>query len=110
MPIVPTGWHDDGHTLTAPNGIQVTLGFRQYVLTHSWNSNNYPLEPAVGLTPLEESDPALGGGTQQVFRWIVLEWTPSQNVFVSWVGQELMAVRADRDNLKAELAKCQGGG
>lgn len=110
MPVVPTGWKDDGHTLTAPNGIPVILGFRQYVLTHSWNPSNYPLEPEVGLNPLEESDPALGGGTQQVFRWIVLEWTPSRNVFVSFVGQELMTVRADRDNLKAELAKCQGGG
>ena len=109
MPVVPAGWHDDGQTLTAPNGIQVTLGFRQYVLTHSWNPNNYPLEPAVGLNPLEESNPALGGGTQQVFRWIVLEWTASRNVFFSFVGQELMTVRADRDNLKTELAKCQGG-
>ncbi len=109
MPVVPTGWKDDGQTLTAPNGIQVTLGFRQYVLIHSWNPGNYPLGPAVALNPLEESNPALGGGTQQVFRWIVLEWTSSRNVFFSWVGQELHAVRADRNNLKAELAKCQGG-
>ncbi len=107
MSVVPAGWKDDGHTLTAPNGQQVTLGFRNFVLTHSWNPDNYPLEPAVGLNPLEESNPSIGGGTQQVFRWAVLEWTSSRNVFVSWVGAELMTVRAERDALKAQVASLQ---
>jgi hypothetical protein len=107
MPVVPTGWKDDGHILTAPNGQQVTLGFRDYVLRHSWDPNNYPLEPAVGANPLEESNPSLGGGTQQVFRWTMLEWTPSRNVFVSYIGQELMTVRAERDALKAQVASLQ---
>lgn len=92
--MIPSGWKDNGTTLTAPNGHTVTLGFRDYVLNHNWDSNNYPLEEAHGQTPLELSNPSLGGGTQQTFRTTVLEWTPSGGVFVAWVGQELLKLRA----------------
>lgn len=107
MSVVPTGWKDDGHVLTAPNGQQVTFGFRNYVLTHSWHPDNFPLGPAVGLNPLEESNPSLGGGTQQVFRWTMLEWTPPHNVFVSYIGAELLALRADKAALQAQIANLQ---
>jgi len=90
---VPAGWKDNGTILTAPNGHTVSLGFRDYVLNHSWDSNNWPLEESHGQTPLELSNPSLGGGTQQIFRTTVLEWTPSGGVFVAWVGQELLALR-----------------
>lgn len=92
-PMVPQGWTDNGTTLTAPNGHTITLGFRDYVLNHNWDSNNLPLEEAHAQIPLELSNPSLGGGTQQVFRWSVLEWTPSGGVFVAWVGQELLKMR-----------------
>ena len=98
-PGTPEGWHDDGHTLTAPNGVKVVLGFRQWVLEHSWPAWDVPLEEEQGLNPLEESNPSLGAGTQQVFRATVLEWTPSRGVFVAWVGQELLYLRAARKKL-----------
>src|SRR5205823_3004304 len=37
---VPAGWHDDGTTLIAPNGVKVVLGFRQFILGHNWDSQN----------------------------------------------------------------------
>lgn len=92
--MVPTGWKDTGATLTAPNGHTVTLGFRDYILSHQWDSNNWPLEEAHAQDPLELSNPSLGHGTQQVFKTTVLEWTPSGGVFVAWVGQELLKMRA----------------
>jgi len=99
--MVPQGWSDDGTTLTAPNGITVVHGFRDYVLNNGWDPNNWPLEEEHGQTPLELSNPGIGGGTQQIFRTMVLEWAPSRNVFTAWGGQELL-------KLRALLAACNG--
>jgi len=92
--MVPAGWKDSGATLTAPNGITVTLGFRDYILNNNWPSGNWPIEEAHAESPLELSNPGLGSGTQQVYRWSVLEWTPTQGVFIAWSGQELLKMRA----------------
>jgi hypothetical protein len=62
---VPSNWKDDGKTLTAPNGVPVILGFRQYVLANNWHPDNYPLQKEHATPQLEASNPALGGGTQQ---------------------------------------------
>ncbi len=97
----PQGWHDDGVILTAPNKIPVVRGFREYVLTHSWDAGNWPLEAEHGQTPLEQSNPSLGGGTQQIFRWTVLEYTSSRGVFVAWCGQEMLWMRAKLSASKA---------
>ena len=101
---VPTGWHDDGKTLTAPNGIKVVLGFRNFVLANNWNEQNYPLEEEHGQNPLEISNPTLGSGTQQVFRWATLEYTPAKGVFVAWVGAELLALRNLLSGMQPKLA------
>lgn len=102
---VPQGWKDDGTTLTAPNGLVVKNGFRDYVLGHQWDPLNLPLELEHAQSPLEISNSALGNGTQQVFRWDVLEWTPSRGVFLAWSGQELLAYRVQLANaLKAIVA------
>jgi hypothetical protein len=90
---VPEGWHDDGETLTAPNGIVVVRGFREWVLSHQWDKDNYPLMPEYYLDRLEESNPALGGGSQQIFRWAMLGATNSRGVFVEWIGTELVKAR-----------------
>jgi hypothetical protein len=100
---IPAGWRDNGTTLTAPNGHIVVRGFREYILAHTWNEHNLPLEEEVSLNSLEESNPSLGGGSQQVFNWTTLEWTTSRGVFVAWTGQELLKVRAERDILKTHL-------
>ncbi len=90
---IPNGWTDDGTTLTAPNGHKVVQGFRQYILTHPWDPLNYPLEEEHVENPLEESNPALGSGSQQIFRWTMLGYTLQQGVFVEWIGQELLTLR-----------------
>ncbi|HZU68846.1 MAG TPA: hypothetical protein VFA09_16330 [Ktedonobacteraceae bacterium] len=104
VPIIPAGWHDDGNTLTAPNGHKVVHGFREYVLKNNWPPANMPLQEEIGRNPLEESNPSLGAGTQQVFRWTMLEWTPSRGVFIAWIGQEFLKIRSDNTALQAEIA------
>ena len=89
---VPQGWSDNGTILTAPNNVTVRTGFREYVLSHDWDPANWPLQVEAGRNPLEESNPALGGGTWQPFRWTVLEWDAKRGVEVMWVGQELLKV------------------
>lgn len=106
-PHIPAGWQDDGTTLIAPNGHKVVRGFRAYILANAWHPENFPLQEEVGLTPLEEANLALGGGTQQVFRWTALEWTPARGVFVAWIGQELLRLRADKAALTAQVAELE---
>jgi hypothetical protein len=91
--MIPTGWHDDGTTLTAPNGVHVVHGFRSYVLAHNWASDNLPLAPEFGAQQLEAINPSTGGGTCQYFRWVVLEYTQARGVFEMWVGGELLWTR-----------------
>jgi hypothetical protein len=99
-PMVPTGWKDDGHTLTAPNGHRVVLGFRDYVLSHNWDAHNQPLEEEWTADPLEVSNPSLGAGQKQSFVWTTLEYTPARGVFEAWQGQELVALRVEIAALK----------
>lgn len=107
VPVIPQGWHDDGSTLTAPDGHRVILGFRRYILTHPWDPTNQPLQEENGRSPLEESNPALGTGTQQIFNWTTLEWTPARGVFVAWSGPELLKLRAEIAALQAQIAHPQ---
>lgn len=93
--MIPTNWKDDGKTLIAPNGVSVVSGFREYILTHAWDPENYPLEHEQGANPVEVSNPTLGTGTRQTFRMGVLEWTAERGVFLGWVGQELLKVREE---------------
>lgn len=90
----PAGWHDDGTTLTAPNGHKVVQGFRQYILSNPWDPANVPLDEEFSIDQLETGNPSLGKGTQQFFRWAVLEWSQARGVFAMWTGQELLATRA----------------
>ena len=119
--MVPTGWHDDGVTLTAPNGVAVRLGFRDFVLNNNWQPGNYPLAPEQGVSLLEASNPGLGGGDQQIFRWSMLGYSAQRGVFMEWLGVELATVRqqaityhdlskqlqAEVDSLKQQLAAAQ---
>jgi GH25 family lysozyme M1 (1,4-beta-N-acetylmuramidase) len=91
---IPVGWHDDGHTLTAPNGIQVVQGFRSHILNSNWHPDNIPLQAAQGLSQLELSNPSLGTGVWQPFNWTVLEWVKSTNTVIeAYAGKELLATR-----------------
>lgn len=104
--MVPTGWKDDGVTLTAPNGKPVIHGFRDFVLGFpgGWPAWNWPLENESHLTPLELSNPALGGGAHQPFRATLLEWTAAKGAFVCWVGQEYLALEASLAQATAQVS------
>src|SRR5258707_424072 len=119
--MVPQGWTDDGTTLTAPNGVKVVHGFRDWVLSHNWDPANEPVMAEFGTSLLEASNPSLGGGTQQLFNWTMLGWNASRGVFVEWGVRELAFCRqqvqskaiqiqqldAQIAQLKAELAAAQ---
>lgn len=110
---LPTNWTDDGAALHNPiTPFVVTQGFRQYILDHSWDAANVPLENVEGANPIEESNPALGGGTRQAFRGTdgnvtQAEWTSARGVFPGWVGPELLFLRNDRNAKAAALASAQ---
>lgn len=101
QPMAPLGWKDNPQTgiLTAPNGVPVTLGFRDYILNYAggWDKNNTPMAPAEARKQLERGNPGLEGGTRQLFKGThgypaLLEWTQDRGVFPAYAGQELYAV------------------
>src|SRR5258707_819902 len=119
--MVPANWKDDGTTLTAPNGVKVVHGFRDYVLAHNWDPGNIPLAAEFGTSLLESSNPSLGGGTQQLFNWPMFVWNAARCVFFECGVRELAFCRqqvqskatqiqqldAQIAQLKAELAAAQ---
>ncbi len=80
---IPNGWHDDGTTLTAPNGHHVTTAKRNYIMNTAWDSANVPLNESYGVS----------GGTRQDFLECALVWTGSA-VTVAYYGNEVMSLRA----------------
>src|SRR5215467_13361489 len=50
---VPAGWKDDGTTLTAPDGVPVVHGFRDWVLEHSWDAPDWPSAAGAGRAELQ---------------------------------------------------------
>jgi|ERR1041385_2864138 N-acetyl-anhydromuramyl-L-alanine amidase AmpD len=104
MATIPAGWHDDGTTLIAPNGHKVVAGFRGWVLTHNWDSANQPDEDEQHCDPLEQSNPSLGAGQRQRFRWKTLEYTDKTGVFEAWTGPELLWYQQRVTQLDAEIA------
>ena len=100
--MVPTGWKDDGKTLTAPNGNTVVLGFRDHILSKpgGWDPGDQPLSEEFHADPLEYSNPSLGAGQKLCCTKTTLEYTTARGVFEAWQGQEIQA-------LLALLAKAQ---
>lgn len=85
MPI-PSGWKDDGKTLTAPNGHTVVLGFREHIITaDAWAS---------ALQPTEEEH-GTGAGSLQNFS-LNLTWDKATGAI-----QEQPAVPASPASLAA---------
>lgn len=108
MPTIPQGWKDDGTTLTAPNNIPVVRGFRDHVLTSNWEPNNWPLNAEYAANPVEQSNPSLGAGTAQDFRWKRLEWTAKNGVMEGWIGQELIWYQQRYAQLQPQISTLQG--
>lgn len=90
---VPTCWHDDGHTLTAPNSHKVVLGFRSHILnTPGWDPANQPLEEEHHANQVLLHDAGVGGGQVQLFRDSMLYWTQAKGVIDgSSIGLEIKA-------------------
>jgi hypothetical protein len=112
---VPTGWKDDGTTLTAPNGVHVVKGFRDFILDNGWEADDWPLGPEYGAAPLEQSNPTLGtgsvvSGSRLDCRWKSLCWRSDKNmVYFSWNGVELDWYRKQHAKLAAQIVAMQKG-
>lgn len=90
---IPKGWSDDGKVLRAPGtNIVVTLGFRDWILSHYWNPDDIPLENEMHCDQLEIGNPDLGAGQRQRFRMTTLEYTPKMGVFQGWINQEIIVL------------------
>lgn len=86
--MVPTGWHDDGAILTAPNGHTVIHGFRDFVLKQSWPGENVPLE----------QEHAVAGGSAQLFTQNGLLYSAASNqVSFDSIGAQLQTARQSSD-------------
>ena len=104
---VPSGWRDDGTTLTAPNGKVIVKGFRDWVLAHAWDKNNVPEANEQSFSQVVLSNPVHGAGTVQFFRDCQLAWTQQENVWAVYTGNEAMYLRAQHDSLSAQVTALQ---
>src|SRR5260221_7710414 len=86
--MVPTGWHDDGTTLTAPNGHKVVHGFRTKVLA-GWDPADIPLEEEHQVAHVENYY-ASDAGAIQTFRYTRLCYTVARGVYKMGIGNELL--------------------
>lgn len=90
--MAPSGWRDDGKTLTAPNGIPVKAGFRDHVLNYpgGWDATNWPMAAEQSLSETELAIHS-GAGSRQIFRTVMLVWYADRGVVAAWTGAELFA-------------------
>lgn len=91
--MLPSGWSDNGLTLTC-NGFVVVKGFRDYVLQRlldgTWRGDDVPCENEQSVKQLEQSNPGLGAGSRQRFRYSTLEYNQERGVFQAYTGPELI--------------------
>lgn len=102
---IPAGWHDDGTTLAAPNGVPVIRGFRSHILNApSWDAGNLPQEAEYHTDQVLLHDTAVGAGQRQCFRDGILWYTDAKGVV--WepsLGLELDAAYKQIAALQAQL-------
>lgn len=88
---IPTNWRDDGTTLMAPNGQQVSGAFRDYILSHPWESADMPLGPAQNADPVElgwRPQSGSSAGTRLICMYSELCYTAQRGVYRASVGRE----------------------
>lgn len=113
MSVVPAGWHDDGHTLTDPNGKKATTGMRTAILNSAqvlgrvWDPADTILEEETHKTFVEVSQPGLGAGTRLVCRYTVLCWTAAKGVFLAESGADLSYMETHAQPTDDEAAEAQ---
>ena len=107
--MLPTGWTDDGTTLTSAKGVHIINGFRAYCLEHPefLAIAGEPLGPeyatdAVGM------DPSHGTGAEQIFNCGALGWV-AQTGWIGplWVGAMYQAMQAHIDTANTTIAALQ---
>ncbi len=102
--IVPENWHDDGTTLTAPNGHKVVRGFRLEIGKGNWDKNNMPLG----------EEYATPNGSQQDFAYCSLTWNAKDGVkhldgqgFIDLLQGRLTTLNALASHDKAMISDLQ---
>ena len=106
---VPQGWKDDGKTLTAKNGVEVTQGFRDHIINApNWSGDNTPFEAEYHADVAQLHAANFGGGQRQVFQHNVLWWTQQTGVVdEQFLGAEIHAAYQKIADQAAEIAKLQ---
>lgn len=100
----PKGWKlsADGKKLTAPNGVDVVLGFKDKVLNSTWDAGNVPLFPQKGV-PSVQFHASFGPGDVQFFRDGMLWYTKAKGViWESQLGAEIYARTQAMDQLATQ--------
>lgn len=96
--MVPTGWNDDGTTLTAPNGQKVLYGFRQKILSMpNFDPANLPLGPEVASANVDGKGP---GSRQDFTQWSFGYTTANEQIFFCSIGAELQTANQEIASLK----------
>jgi hypothetical protein len=100
---VPTGWKDDGTTLTATNGIPVVHGFRNEVINSNWDAANVPLMAEAASNSVLLHNSSVGAGTYQLFQSSMLWWTQSKGVVnEGQLGSEIFAAYNKINSLNSQ--------
>lgn len=102
---IPSGWKDDGRTLTVPNGVPVVRGFRDWILAHGWDANNVPMKAEAYTAQIEPGNAAMDRGSRQDFRFSSLGC--QQHSDGSWGAVYVIAVGQDILALETQLAAAQ---
>lgn len=112
---IPQGWRDDGTTLWSPSHTQggpevpIRGRIRDYVLANNWHFANVALGESAHKAQLESSNPSLGSGWQQAFRWSLLGipdgGTMVGKVVYEWLGVELEHIVGLLQEAQAEIAQ-----
>ncbi len=111
--VIPTGWHDDGKTLTAPNAVAVVGSFRDWVLAHPWNPADWPMAAERTVTQVTTTTTAYGAGKRQDFKFSALGYSVARNeTFLVELGaelahaqQQLATASSDNATLQSQLAQ-----
>ena len=111
--MLPVGWSDNAtsgqEALTAPNGVQVIHGFRDYALSHpNWLATaGLPLAGEYQVTGVGMDTAAHGAGSEQIFQFSGLGYTIKEGVFVLWTGAMVQALRTQVEAVNKQVSDLQ---
>jgi hypothetical protein len=75
MSNIPQGWTDNGSILTAPNGVTVAHGFRDYILSNTWDADDIPLRVEYQVSSVLLHNTAVGPGARLLCKKSYLWYT-----------------------------------